>query len=323
MQWVTVSKHELGEQFYPVFVLGKALKSLGLGYSEAAEKPNSYWRDKCVLFHIIWNKEYWNIWEPNFKRIAKYSKFFCIEFDADKHPNYWYKPSMGLKVPFVLNKLRDATKHFIWEMDLAYNPFLRPVVRFPLRVYETKWEEEYHHKDIDFFGLVGDENFSVEPTLLLLQKLEQEGYTVCPLVLNKTVQQFYDNNITMKVISNEKKFSPESIVRFNALMLRSKVFIDLGYNLTTGRTVYDALFRGAICVGSDHYGAQQLLFPEFAVNPRKINMPDLYSLSKQARRQWSDESIERFRQRGRTEANVQRMVEDLNAYINSYTSEGN
>ena len=322
MSWVMVSKHDYGDQFYPVFVIGKALKAIGLGYDEAKKKPDQFWRGKNVLYHIIWNREYWEQWKDSLNRVAQHSNFLIIEFDADKHPCYWHKPSMGLGVPFILNTLRDSTKYFIWEMDMKYNPFLRPVIRFPLKVYEKKWEERWGNKDIDFFGFVGDKNFGLEPTLLLLQKLESEGYTVCPMVLRKNRQKFYDKHLDMKIISNAKKFTSESIERFNSLMLRSKVYIDLGYNLTTGRTVYDALFRGTISVSSDHYGAQQLLFPEYAVDPLKVNMTKLYELAKRAHRSWSPETIEHYRQLGRTEGSVERLVRDLNEYINSNTGKG-
>jgi len=99
--------------------------------------------------------------------------------------------------------------------------------------------------------------------------------------------------------------------RFEELMKRSKVYIDLSYRLTTGRVVYDAIYNGAYFAGTNTYGATDILFPEYSVTPYPINLESIYTKAYEALGNWSLNNVEHKRAYLREHASVENFIKEL------------
>jgi len=298
---VTVSKGNNGNGFYPIDIIGQDLEATRLTYSQANKQPAGFWKDKHVLFHIVWKGDYILKWEGLYLAVAKHAKVFWIEFDADHHINNLHSMDNrrgGKKKPlFLWRGLLRATNRFVWETPLSFNPFIKDVIRLPLKIYQRKRERPLRNRksrDIDFLGFVDHGNKNLAPTLHLLQVLKVEGYSVRCIILNKSTIGVYKSALKYPLVKNEK-FTPGGETTFHGLLDRTKVFVDLSNRLTTGRVIYEALFGGAVAVGPRTYGSTDLLFPDLSVDTFMLDMPDIYEKCIKAVSTWSVQELKKYR----------------------------
>ena len=131
------------------------------------------------------------------------------------------------------------------------------------------------------------------------------------MILNKELFNFYKDKLDFPIITNSTKFSKASIHRFEHLMSRSKVYIDLSHRLTTGRAVYDAAFRGTFFVGTNTYGATDVLFPEYSLTTYPIDLETTLDRSLEALSNWNPQSVLEKRDYFRKHASVEGFLLEL------------
>ena len=233
--------------FYPISVINKHLNSELITYDDAKQRDFS---GKNVILHCVWKLNCYNKWSSLPSRLEKEAKNLWIEFDADDNLTKLYAFDRSKDTPRFLTRLFKDNKKLIWEQSIDYNIFLDDKLLLPLRCYDTRFEKNLRSKDIDFFTVIEGSNNNLAESLELFTKLHSDGYKICFMLLNKQNYTYYKDKLDFDIITNDTKFSENSIKRFETLMDRSKVFIDLSYRHTTGRVVYDALYRGTIALAT-------------------------------------------------------------------------
>lgn len=308
MNWVVISKERAGGNFYPIHVIANDLQAVRFNYKQAGGQPTSYWHDKHVVFHVVWKGDFINQWKDILHPIASSSKMTWIEFDADVHMNNIHTLDNrrgGKKAPlFLYRGLRRATKYFIWELPMWFNPFFGDVVRLPLKLYQIKREEPIRNRkvrDIDFLGFIDTANKNIVPTLQLLERLHIAGYNTRCIVIPKSVYSTYRRSVKYPLVKNTK-FTDGGEVNFHQLLDKTKVFLDLSNRITTGRVIYESLFHGALAVGPNTYGATELLFPDLMVDTFQLDMPTIYDKCIYTVNKWSVTEIKRRRAQAKKNA---------------------
>ena len=88
LSWIIISKDITSNKFYPIDVLAANLpNSTRLDYNMAKAKPNRFWKDKKVIFHMTWAGKFLKVWKTFYRQIAQSAEQFWIEFDSDRHMN--------------------------------------------------------------------------------------------------------------------------------------------------------------------------------------------------------------------------------------------
>lgn len=307
--WYIISRVGIDDRaFYPIYVISKYMDAKYINYSEA---NNIDFTGKNVILHCVWKKNQYNTWKTLPEKLSKQAKNFWIEFDADSHLDSLYLLDGPKNTSRFFYKIFEPCKQFIWEQPMFYNPFSRDIERIQLRCYHQEFEKPISAiKDIDFFTCV-DTNKNVLEIIEVFTELKKRGYSICFMILNESLYNFYKNKLDFPIITNTEKFTRGSIERFESLMARSKVYVDLSPRLTTGRVVYDAAFRGTFFVGTDTYGATNVLFPEFSLTPYPINMQKVIDKCILAREGWNKESVLAKREEFRKQANVNIFIKEL------------
>jgi hypothetical protein len=260
----------------------------------------------------VWKKDQYEEWKNLFPLVTKANNFW-LEFDADNHLDKLHGLDQPKNISRFFYKVFEPATKFIWEQPIWYNPLLRDVERISLRFYTTKFEKPINpSKDIDFFTVL-DTDKNVLETLELFTKLHSDGYKVCVMIINKNLYEFYQDKLDYPIVTNEPKFRTKSVKRFEELMARSKVYVDLSYRLTTGRVVYDALFHGAYFVGTYTYGATDWLFPEYVVSSYPVLLPHAYEKCIEALGKWSVDNVKTKRAWALRNAGIKGFIEELKA----------
>lgn len=293
MGWVVISKENEGDRFYPIHIIANDLNALRFDYKEAEAKPLDYWKGKQVVFHLVWKEDKPEKWMRFYKRIAERAGIFWIEFDADN--KLFYETDFILQKPLILYRwVRDVSNKFIWELPMDYNPFIKPVVRLPLRIYQRNQEKPINlKKDIDFLVFIDEEHRNVAASIRLLEVLN-ENHSAKGLIIEEQVYHFYKTKVTAELVKNHK-FTEDGEDKFHKLLDRSKVFVDIRYFLTAGRSIYEALFYGALAVCPRCYGASKLLFPDLVVDSYNLNLPEVYQKCLHALSKWSVNTVQTYR----------------------------
>ncbi|MHA1949594.1 MAG: hypothetical protein ACW987_06965 [Candidatus Thorarchaeota archaeon] len=307
--WYIVSRIGVDTKaFYPIYVLQRNMNAKYVNYLEAQDID---FTGDNVILHAVWKLDQYKAWRNLPERLAKEARNFWIEFDADNHLDRLYQLDEPKNTARFFHKTFEPCNKFIWEQPLFYNPFARHVERLPLRCYHTQFEKPIKAiKDIEFFTCI-DTDKNVAETLELFTELKKRNHSVCVMILNKERYEFYKDKLDYPIITNATKFTSNSIKRFENLMDRSKVYVDLTYRLTTGRAVYDAAFRGTYFVGTDTYGATGQLFPEYELSTYPVNLYQTLNRCLQARHEWTPENVLKKRDFFRNEMNIERLIEDL------------
>jgi hypothetical protein len=307
--WYIISRIGVDTKaFYPVYVIQRNLNAKYVNYLEAQDMD---FTGANVILHCVWKLDQYNAWKNLPKKLKKEAKNFWIEFDADNHLDRLHLLDEPKKTSRFFHKTFEPCDRFIWEQPLFYNPFIRDVERIQLRCYHTQWEKPISKiKDIDFFTCL-DTNKNVVETLELFTELYRKGHSLCVMILNKERYEFYKKKLDYPIITNVQKFGRGSIQRFEHLMNRSKVYVDLSYRLTTGRVVYDAAFRGTSFVGTNTYGATDVLFPEYSITTYPVDLHETLKLCEYALSERSDEKVLRKRDHFRNDASVQNFIKEL------------
>jgi len=310
-QWVVVSKDIQVGIFYPSSILRGIFKTL-LTYDEAREKSLNYWKDKNVIFHAIWKGEYFDKWRNDYRRYAEHSKNFWIEFDADNHLNNLHNIDLGTGKCFNITEFITVTDKFIWEASMKFNPFPKPIVKVPLRIYDPQ-REVYANPDrkIDFLGFIDSSCRNVVQTLQILENLNKE-YTVKCLILNDRIFNLYNGKLPYDLILNSK-FNDAGQKKFWSLCRDSKVFIDLSTRLTTGRTIYESFFNGNLCICPQSYGVSEILFPDLSIDTFYMDVPLVEEKCKQLLAIWSPDEVKLRREHAREHAIPKVMIDELKA----------
>jgi hypothetical protein len=264
-----------------------------------------------VILHAVWKLDQYNAWKNLPERLAKQAKNFWVEFDADNHLDRLYQLDPPKNQARFFHKTFEHCDKFIWEQPMFYNPFARPIERIPLRCYHKQFEKPIPAiKDIDFFTCIDTDKNIIE-TIELFTELYESGYTVSLMILNQERFNFYRDRLDFPIITNATKFSRGSVQRFEHLMGRSKVYVDLAHRLTTGRAVYDAAFVGTYFVGTDTYGATNQLFPEFELSTYPVDLYRTLNTCMRARSEWTPDNVLKKRDYFRNHVGIDKLISEL------------
>lgn len=307
--WNIISRIGIDDRaFYPIYVISKHMKANYMDYLKAKDTD---FTGQNVILHCVWKKNQYDAWKDLPKKLKAQAKNLWVEFDADSHLDKLYLLDLPKKQSSFFYKIFEPVDKFIWEEPMFYNPFIRDVERIQLRCYHQEFEKQISAvKDIDFFTCI-DTDKNISETISLFSELKRRGHSICFMFLNQNLYNFYKDKLDFPTIVNTVKFSNTSIQRFNHLMQRSKVYIDLSYRLTTGRVVYDASFYGAYFVGTNTYGATDVLFPEYALTPYPVDLKKTLEYSERALSDWTKEKIIAKRNQLRAHANVELFIKEL------------
>lgn len=308
--WYIISRIGVDTKaFYPIYVITKHMNAKYLNYLEAKDTD---FTGANVLLHCVWKKNQYDAWKTLPKKLGREAKNFWIEFDADNHLDRLHKLDGPKNISRFFYKIFEPCNQFIWEQPMFYNPFARDVERIQLRCYHPEFERPITTfiKDIQFFSCI-DSGKNVLETIELFTELKKRGHSLCLMILNRDLYEFYKDKLDFPIINNAIKFSRGSVQRFEGLMNRSKVYIDLSHRLTTGRAVYDAAFRGTFFVGTDTYGATEVLFPEYALSTYPVNLYKVLDKSLQALSEWNPKNVLGKRDYFRTHAGIDKFLMEL------------
>lgn len=325
MDWVLVSKGYNKKTFYPAYCIGEALNAIPLTYKQAKNKSPVFWKDKLVVFHLVWVREHATLWDTFYRDVIANAAMVWFEFDADRSINELNVIDRGcLQTKFFLQKLFDINPHVIWELPNYYNPYVGRLNRIKLRIYDQSYEKPTNaNKTNDFLGLIGGDKKNSLPLLHLLGRLKEAGYRTKCIVINNEIYNYYNNN-WVELIKNGR-YDSSSVQLFHNLVNESKILINLSRRITMGRTLYETLFNGALAVCSNTYGASELLFPDLKVDTLLYDLNDIYSLCINLVNRWTPELVEEYRKNARKTASIDGFIKDLkdrtNEYLNSNTGE--
>jgi hypothetical protein len=313
MSWIIVSKSSGGDRFYPIHSIRKKLRCPKIGYKQAQNKPMAFWKDKNVIFHMVWAQEHPFVWRKFYKQIAENAKSFWIEFDADYH----FNNLKGMDIAswggplFIYNEIAKVSPRLIWEFPMSYNPFLLDVERLKLCVYERRWEKPVKpNRPIDFLAFLDSTSRNTVLTLRLLEAFTEEGFNVKCIFLNKKFHRFYKDKLNFPIIKNSK-FTVNAEKVFHKQLLESKVFLDLSDRLTMGRNIYESLFYGAIPVASKSYGATNVIAPQYGIDPYNIDIADIYAKALTATESWSAGTVQQLRQEAFKRGSIGKFIQQL------------
>jgi hypothetical protein len=308
MKWYVVSKHQTDTGAnYPISVIHTNLGSELLNYRQAY-KVN--FTGSNVILHCVWKKDQYFEWKDLFPVVTK-AKNLWLEFDADSHLDKLHGLDQPKDISRFFYKTFEPVTKFIWEQPMFYNPFVRDVERIQLRFWTPRFQKPVPvKKDIDFFTCL-DTNKNVLETLELYTRLHKGGYKVCLMFLNQDLYNFYKDKLDYPIITNARKFQKGSQKRFEELMTRSRVYIDLSYRLTTGRVVYDAIYRGAYFVGTDTYGASSVLFPEYTMKTYPVDLQNIYTTAIIAKGNWSRSNVQKKINYASEHADVRGFIKEI------------
>lgn len=307
-KWYVVSKNETDMSAnYPISVIHTNLGSEFLNYRQAY---NHDFSGTNVILQCVWKKNQYEEWKNIFPIVKKADNFW-FEFDADNHLDKLYGLDQPKNISRFFFKIFEPCNKFIWEQPLSYNPFLRDVERIQLRFYTSRFQKQVPvMKDIDFFTCIDTDKNLLE-TLELFTRLHKDGYKICLMILNHNLYNFYKDKLDYPIITNAKKFQNDSKARFESLMYRSRVYVDLSSRLTTGRVVYDAIYNGALFVGTHTYGASDVLFPEYTLRTYPVNLNEVYKLATEARDTWTRSTIHSKIESLKETANITGFIKEL------------
>jgi len=279
MTWVMISKDEKGDNFYPADMIGNRL-DLRLSYSQARKMPDTFWKDKEVVFHMVWKDKGIHNWQDFIGKVRKNANKFIVEFDADNHfPNLnsldkFYESGAG-----VYKKLQNSADNFIWEFPPQYYPFSEPKNLLPLCMYDKTREKNIDpkSKNIDAVVIIDQTGNNAPASYTILEKLHNSGYKVWGLFLSDVLYRRFSKLKPPFQVSNTKKFTDKSIDHYIKLLTRTKTVVDLSYRFTNGRMVYDSIYYNAIPIFPRSYGAQVWIADAYSVDTYMLNFDKAYS----------------------------------------------
>lgn len=309
MEWITISKNNDSGVFYPINLVGNALGKR-LSYQECYKKPDKFWRDKLVLFHFIWKGPYVadciKLWE----RIKNNSKQFWVEFDADYHMRHPHTVDFSIKSQMFLEHLADVSTGFIWEFSKDFNLFIKDTIRIPLRMYQRKWEKPIQKKkEIDFFFLIESRYDNAFHQIQLAKFFSKNYNVVCSVQQEEDYAHF--RNLNLNILEKKATFPRTNFYKY---LRNSKVVVNLSTRFTSGRTIYDSLFCGALSVCSKTYGASEWLYPDLVVDPFFMDLKEVKDLCSKTIKTWNEKTVASYRNKACNVAGLKETVKDLKFY---------
>jgi len=312
MSWVVVSKDKVSDKFYPIDVIANMLpNTTRMTYQEAGDNQLSFWKDKRVIFHVTWAGKYLKVWDKFYRHIARNCSRFWMEFDADGHMNMLWKIDKSFASHMCMYyKLHKHCKRFVWELPMAFNPFIGAPTRVPAGLYQRKRELPIQKKDIDFLGFIDHNGYNAANTFRLLTSLSEKGRKVKCIIIHPGVYKWYKKGKwNFELIRNSKTEPGQKL--FHDLLDRSKVLVDLSHRITLGRNLYEALFHGALAICPRTYGASELLFPDLTIDTLPIDLTKVRGMCMQAMGKWSVAEIQKYRNKAADVAGLQRTIRRL------------
>lgn len=315
MSWVIVTKDSSSQKFYPIDVLAANLpNSIRLDYTMARSRPNSFWNEKKVIFHMTWAGKFRKVWQTYYRNIIPHTSQFWIEFDADRHMNRLQNidRSMGQHLS-MYNRIYKHSNKFLWELPIMFNPFVEKSIRIPMGIYEPNREINVIQKgrDIDFLGFIDQSGYNTANTLRLLSSLTRKYKVKCLVVGNREYSFYSRKPLGFEIIRASKTDPGQK--KFYELLNRTKVYIDLSYRITLGRNLYEALFNGALCICPTTYGSSELLFPDLMVDPTLIDLINIHDKCIDTVKKWSPDTVKTYRRNAISKASIKKTIRRLQA----------
>lgn len=313
LSWIIISKDITSNKFYPIDVLSMTLpNSTRLSYQSAKNKPLSFWRDKKVIFHMTWAGKYLKVWETFYRKIIRSKpRQFWIEFDADRHMNRLQNIDKSFQRHMCMYyRIYKYCQKFLWELPMAFNPFMEEPTRVPVGLYQRSRELPIkRNKDIDFLGFIDQSGYNTANTFRLLTKLS-EKYKVACITVSPDVYKYYSTEKWgFELIKNSKTKPGQQ--KFYSFLDRSKVLVDLSYRITLGRNLYEALFHSTLCVCPTTYGASEMLFPDLVVDPVLVDLVNINQTCLAALEKWKQGEVQKYRDRSIEVASIQKTITRL------------
>lgn len=309
--WVIVTKNKSGGDFYPIHQLRKKLEAKVITYLELSNTSDMYWKNKDVIFHLVWANNFPTLWRPHYNRIAKNANSFIFEFDADTHMNKFESLDVASwGDPFLFHhEIVRVSSNFIWELPNSFNPFIVDTNRIELNLYEKSLVRTKKEKTIDVLGFVDVNNSNLTLTLRTLEVLSKNGYSVKCIRLSDKYSIAY-KNLPFEIIRNSK-FNSKGQNVFHSYLDKSKVYLDLTTRITAGRNLYEALFSNCIPIASSTYGASKLGISIDTLN--NLNLQDIYSKCVDSVKNY-EEQVKFFQDRANDRYNIKELLDGLKLF---------
>jgi len=314
-KWITITfLRKPNHTFFPSNIFPETINSVRMNYFEAKRKPNEFWRDKKIIFHMADRTR--EEWLPYYKKVINNAKIAWIKFAAKSFmTDMTHLDRKRYKPPLSFYRIiDDACDNILWELPPNYEGFWKNKNKVPLTLYDKSYEVPIKNKDIDFLGVIDNCLFyNYTKTLELLRMLSQAGYKVkCILIKDAhgLFRKYNKKTIGIETIPNRKNTEGQKI--YYNLCQKSKIVVDFSFRWTYGRVIYEALFNGAISICTHTYGASHHLFPDLIVDTSNFNMQKTYKKCIDVVEKWSPNLVRKYRQQAQSCASPQIFANKLN-----------
>jgi len=313
MSWIIVTKNKGGDRFYPVHQLRQKLKAKVVPHNELRNRGDNFWKNKHVIFHMVWKQEYMPLWVDHLERVASNAKTFWVEFDADQYMNNLerFDKTCGYPDDKLVFWNKVTPYNLIWELPINYLPmeqYQRTIVN--LGLYDVKWERPIkNQKSIDVFAVIDSIARNGTYTLYMLEQLQKSLKVVC-IVNNRRFYNYYKDKTSIELIHNTK-FSSGSEKKFHEFLRDSKVYVEFSNRITLGRNIYEALFNGCLAVTPNTYGVSQFFPKEFVIDPNFLNFDLQRETLLHKVGTYQKQRVHDLRQQVKEKADINRSIKEL------------
>ena len=312
-KWLTVTfaKGAIPDVFFPSNIFPEYV-GRRITFQKANEKPIDFWKDKRIIFHMADRslREYKRYYQKIITNAEiAYIKFACGTGATDM-THYDMNPDRPIFAHYRM--MSDLAPNFLWEMPMNYNMFYEHVNKVPLTLYDKHYEKRLKPKEIDFLFVMDDRiYYNYVKTLKIGEELKKDGYNVVGILINSPLAKMYHKKLNFTTIMNNK--TPSGQQKFHDLLSKSKIMVDLAFRWTYGRNIYEALFNGAICIGTSTYGAMYHLFPDLIIDAPNYNMKQAKNFCIETLNRWSQQLVKEYRNRAKDIASPEKFAERLNS----------
>lgn len=246
-----------------------------------------------LVAHIVWDKP-----GKKIKHVKKASKnyklvwanFSCVDNFTFDNIN--------------LNAI-ESFKYHIWEPPMCFNPFIEETVRLPMKIYNKELEKGIGgDRKYDFTFFIDRMRYNGKKIMRIAKELEKD-YKVKMCVINGPDANKYKMKDTF--VGNK----PGGRKRFQKILHNSKVFVDLSYRWTVGRTVIEALYCGALSVCTHTYAGSHQVMKPYIVDTFSLDMKKTYDMCIKAHKDWNKNLIKKLRDNAYKTASYQTFYKEL------------
>lgn len=249
-------------------------------------------KGKVVIKRIAWGS--YNSARKNIQKFCKQAKLVWVCVACTNAMTKMHKIHGGDIMTFY-NTLKNF-KYFLWEPPEYYNPFIDKKVMLPITIYDYSNDKPIKKKDIDFLFFIDKMQYNLPKIIYLANRLIKEGYEVRVLAIESKNIKSIKKKLKCKVIVGKK---PDDRGTFHNWLDKTKVFVDLSYRWTVGRTVHEALYHGALSVCTHTYASSKQVMPYYTIDTWTMNMTHAYNLCINALNSWSKKWVEECRKNAR------------------------